>query len=519
MTIGLKNNRPKGFNHGEDKFLIPLINEMEKLIAHTQTRYLHDTIKLDRKKRQALSTLIIEFAEDLHNKIGLWNSVEYYNKQLFNTPLPLFVNSENEIRKVFDVNRIKYLIHTLFFEFDPDLVIAPSHRDLDLLAKHVSAFLSDNFQTVRQTSGIKDFLLQPNDLGWDFKRKLIWVGTNSYLFRTSFHRYIAKRNNGKMTIASTDDFICQENTVWSGLGVIDILAKTLDLPAKTANDVRSWYERYVSYYRVISSTDSTMTLENIINETRYRVRSDIEQNSVFKVGNVIFGGIVPYDDYWYWSGMQSDCGRLDKNAINELRVGLIRKSSRIVYRYDKQLLAKAKESLNIHYKEFIAFFGSDLMTFKDGLSMAAALQKKDKEKFESLPKNELEAHLKKHGLKNPFPRMDLPDELLNSENGVGVYFNPDEGIEIMLGFDDLLSGFKKEGKDLTHDECEAIRDFIISEAISPRFVRTMIDRYGAKSINSSFLINSEMKVTDYLLHKYKGQYFRNRYPEITLIDE
>jgi hypothetical protein len=214
--------------------------------------------------------------------------------------------------------------------------------------------------------------------------------------------------------------------------------------------------------------------------------------------------------------MQSDCGRLDKNAIDELRKGLIRKSSRIVYRYDKQLLVKAKESLNIHYKEFIAFFGSEIMTFKDGLSMAAALQKKDREKFESLPKNELEAHLKKHGLKNPFPKMDLPDELLNSENGVGVYFNPDEGIEIMLGFDDLLSGFKKEGKDLTEDECEAIKDFITSDAVSPRFVRTMIDRYGPKSINSSFLINSEMRITDYLLQEYKGQYFRNRYPEITL---
>jgi len=34
----------------------------------------------------------------------------------------------------------------------------------------------------------------------------------------------------------------------------------------------------------------------------------------------------------------------------------------------------------------------------------------------------------------------------------GVDFNPDEGTEIMRGFDDLLSGFKKEGKDLTFNE-------------------------------------------------------------------
>lgn len=519
MTTDFRNNRPKGFNHNEEKFLIPLINEMEKLIAETQSRYLFDTIKLDTEKRQVLSSLIIEFAEDLHNNIGLWASVEYYNKQLFNTPLPLFLNSDNETEQVFQVGRIQYFLHTLFCEFDPDLVIAPTHKDLRLLAISVSAFLSANFQAVRHTSTIKDFLLQPNDFGWDVKRKLIWVGTHSYLFRISFLRYIAEHHNGKMAVASTDDFICQNNTVWSGLGVIDIVAKTLDLPATTAKDVRSWYERYFSYYRVISSTDNTLTLENIVNDSQYRVRSDIEQSNVFKVGNVIFGGIVPYDDYWYWSGIQSDCGRLDKKAIDELRKGLIRKSSTIVYRYDKARLAKAQESVKIHHKEFVAYFGGELTTFKDGLSMAAALQKKDREKFESLLKHELEALMTKHGLKHPFPKMHLPDELINSENGVGLYFNSDEGTEIMLGFDHVLSGFEKEGKDLTDDECEAIRSFTTSEAISPRFVRTMIDRYGAKSINRSFLIDSELDVTDYLLHRYKGHSFRNRYPEITLIDE
>ena len=519
MKIDFKNNRPKGFNNKEDKFLIPLINEIEKLITETQILYSHDTIKLDKKQRQILSTLIIEFAEDLHCEIGLWNSVEYYNKHLFNTPLPLFVNSENEIKQVFDVSRIKCFIHTIFFEFKPDLVLAPNHNDLNLLAKNVSAFLSEKFQNVPKISSIKEYLAQTNDLGWDFKRKLVWIGINSYLFRLSCYRYIAENNNGKMEIASIDDFVCQENTIWSGLGVIDILAKTLDLPEKINNDVRSWYERYISYYRVVSSTANTLTLENLINETRYKVRLDTGQNDVFKAGNIIFGGIVPYGDYWYWSGVQSDCGKLDKNVIDKLKKDFIRKASRIIYRYDKQLLNKAKESVKQHYKDFIAFFGSELITFKDGLSMAAALQKKDRQKYESLSGNELKIHMKKHGLKNPFPRMHLPDELLNSEDGIGVYFNPDEGIEIMRGFDDIINGLKKEGKDLTYNESEAIRNFITSDAISPKFVRTMIDKYGFKSIKVSFLINSEMRIVDYLLHKYKGQYFRNKYPEITLIDE
>jgi len=518
MRIDLKNNRPKGFNNREDKFLIPLINEIEQLIKDTQTLYLHNTIKLSKNKRNVLSTLIIEFAEDLHNKIGLWNSVEYYNKQLFNTPLPLFVNSENEIKEDFDERRVRCLIYILFCELIPDLVIAPKHRDLDLLAKTVSAFLLDKFQNVPRISSVKEFLSQPNNLDWDVKRKLVWVGTNSYLFRMSFNRYITEKNNGEMDIRAIDDFVCQENTIWSGLGVIDILAKTLDLPAKLADDVRSWYEQYLSYYRVISSTDNTITLENLINETRYIVRSNIEQNNVFKVDNIIFGGIVHYGDYWNWSGVQNNCGKLDNNTIDEYINIFIRNASRIIYRYDKKLLMKAKKSLKTHYEDFIAYFGSDLITFKDGYSMTTALQKKEREKFESLPPKELEAHLKKQGLKNPFPGMDISDDLLNSENGIGVYFNHDTGIEIMPCFDDILSGFKKEGKDLKEDECEAIRNFITSDVISPNFVKTLVERYGDKSINTSFLLNSEIRIVDYLLHRYKGQYFRNKYPEITFID-
>ena len=35
MKTDFKNNRPKGFNNKEDKLLIPLINEIEKLITET----------------------------------------------------------------------------------------------------------------------------------------------------------------------------------------------------------------------------------------------------------------------------------------------------------------------------------------------------------------------------------------------------------------------------------------------------------------------------------------------------
>ncbi len=58
------------------------------------------------------------------------------------------------------------------------------------------------------------------------------------LFRLSCENYV-RDHGGKYDIPTLDDFLCQENTGWSGLGVIDILASTLDLTESQRRDLRS----------------------------------------------------------------------------------------------------------------------------------------------------------------------------------------------------------------------------------------------------------------------------------------
>jgi hypothetical protein len=122
--------------------------------------------------------------------------------------------------------------------------------------------------------------------------------------------------------------------------------------------------------------------------------------------------------------------------------------------------------------------------------------------------------MKTHGLEAPYPKISFPDHLLNSE-GVALYFNPDEGMEIMPYFNDVVNGLKKMGNHLTEDESDAIRNFIMSESISPNFVYRIIKDYGEQSILESFLIRENSYAIVYLLHKYKGHFYRNRYPQIS----
>jgi len=507
--------RPKEFTGNGDKYLFPLISELSKVILHLEKGYFYDTLKLDKNQNFVMANLLIELAEDLHNDIGLWKSIEHYNKTLFNTPLPLFVDDNIEIRECFDKNRIKFFVYNIFPEFNDEVILSPYHKDLEILANGVSLFLQDKFKNVPKESGIMLFLLQKDEFGWDLKRKLVWVVLNSYLFRNSCYRYATKNNGGKMDIETIDDFICQENTIWSGLGVIDILAEALKLPEKTQHEVRSWYERLVAIYKVVSLKNTILEVENIITEQKYLVRTFKEDN-IFKKDYFVFGGIVPYDDYYYWSGVQRGLGKLNFKQLQKLKGDFVLKSSSIVYRYDKELLSKAQESVKSLYEEFKSYLKDDLVYFKDGFSMAAAFQMKEKQKYDALSKDELTKIMKENNLKNPFPNMNLSADLLNYEKGIGVFFNPTEGMEIMMGFDDITNGLRKNGANLTNDEIIAIQELIFSSSISPAFVHRIIARYGHKSIASSFLISTDINCIEFLLHKYKGHFFRNRYPSISI---
>ena len=115
--------------------------------------------------------------------------------------------------------------------------------------------------------------------------------------------------------------------------------------------------------------------------------------------------------------------------------------------------------------------------------------------------------------------MNLPRDLLESKNGIGVYFNPNEGMEISPDFDDIRSGFKKKGQELTASEETAIRAWMTSPAISPGFVRRMAEEHGSESIAAAFLLENTRAgyVLEYLLRRYKGRFHRPRYPAITLV--
>lgn len=216
-----------------------------RTLTKAQEGFVHATLKLARPDLKTLAAILVEFAEDLHCGIGIWRSLERYNREFFATPLPLIPAAEAD-RPPGEISppRVRHLLWLLYPRMIPDLILAPEHVDLVRMAEVAAGSLREQFAGLPRDSGIKQFLGTSDGYGWEVKRKLIWLGTRSYLFRAFFERYSREQDAKPSGIAVIDDFLCQQCTEWSGLGAPEILASVLDLPPERRADLRSWSERH-----------------------------------------------------------------------------------------------------------------------------------------------------------------------------------------------------------------------------------------------------------------------------------
>jgi len=363
-------HRPQGYARRGDRYLSELVKDLNQMLVAAQESLAYNTLHLPSRQLEELASALVEFAEDIHNDIGIWNSLEQYNIKFFGTPLPFVLQTNEDIgQKLINEYRIQHLLWVLHSELNQQLILSPTHRDLKQMATMISSFLGERFAGIRRGSEVKAFLAQPNQFGWDVKVKLLWLGTHSYLFRNSFRNYI-EDHGGEAKIPIIDDFVCQQTTAWSGLGVIDILAAVLDISDKQRSTLRSWYERHSAYYRIMTIKGHRMQVMNTINDKPYMVRVR-EPATQFKVGQIVLGSLVPWNAEWYWSGEQSTFMNMTDDILQELKDSFLKQVPQIAYRYCDQPSEKAKKMANFHYDEFVKYHGDDLVIYPNGLSMSA----------------------------------------------------------------------------------------------------------------------------------------------------
>jgi hypothetical protein len=510
--------QPAGEPMTTDAKMAAMARDLEGILAQVQKTLNHDTLVLKKAQLRSLAEILVEFAEDLHCDNGLWRTYEQYNMEFFGVPLPLTSDLDQpQPPRWLSVDRFQHLLWVLYPQMIPGLVLAPSHVDLVLLAETAQAFLRIAFQSAPRHAAVKTFLRSKNTYAWDVKRKLVWLGTNSYLFRVLYENYMRQEKNRPGEIGHTDDFLCQECTAWSGLGPIDILAGVLDISDDDRRDLRAWYERHASFYEVKAVSGNHLNAVNVVNTQPYMIRVGMECNPL-KPGQMILGSLVPWRGEWYWSGEQKAWDKAADFNYEDIRNQMKRTSSQIVCRFWKEYEAQVRERAQKYYEFEMAYYGKDLIIYPDGLSMAADFQKALEAQWRTFPPETVQEAIRKHELTKCRPNMSIPKEVLDHKSGVGIFIHP-EGMDIMLHFDDLVSGLRQRGRDLTDDQAYAIRSFIEDDAASPGFVKRLLGEYRDESVPEAYLLREAPPDywLEYLLRRHKGCYYRRRYPCVAVI--
>lgn len=510
-----------------DKYLPEIAADIRRRVVRAMNAFEYETLVLDDAGIDDLSALLVEFAEDLHSDAGLWRSLEKYNRDIFQTPLPFFVEPGDTSPPLatFDERRVGFFLWTIYQATHEGLILNPDRKDLRAIAKELSVFFETRFASVPKDSGVANYLATPNTEDWIVKRKLVWLGTKSYLFRPICEA--AYRKGHKSTheeIEAIDHFICTACTQWSGLGPIEILAEALDLTDEDRTTLRSWSERHTAIYRILEvhgqpGNITSGIVRNEFSGCDYTIRVDIP-TLPFVAGQIFFGTLLPWRREWVWSGIQRKLGSLTDSDLANQRDEFLKKYPYLAFRFRPGNLEKAREAASKFHESFIAHHGSDLVEFPDGLSMAAAEQARLRKMWASQKPTLISSIMKKVGLTKPGPEMDFPRDLLDNANGIAVFSNPEEGLELFKDFNDLKSALRKRGLELLEHEMDAIQSAMESPVISPAFLHRLAKEYGVESFRTFYFLDDHPLplALDFLLRRHKGAHFRPRYPSISLLD-
>ena len=122
--MNFESHRPQGYIRKGDRYLPQLAEGLKQVLIRAQESLAYNTLYLPSRKLEELATVLVEFAEDINNDIGIWNSLERYNTEFFGTPLPFVVEPKEDMgQEAINEHRIQHLLWVLYSELNPQLIL------------------------------------------------------------------------------------------------------------------------------------------------------------------------------------------------------------------------------------------------------------------------------------------------------------------------------------------------------------------------------------------------------------
>ena len=98
-------HRPNQHLGRRERTLMRIATDLTSFLLKAQRSLTFETLHLSKPQREAVAHILVEFAEDLYQDIGIWRSLEQYNLDFFGTKLPCILSAEGPARRRADESR------------------------------------------------------------------------------------------------------------------------------------------------------------------------------------------------------------------------------------------------------------------------------------------------------------------------------------------------------------------------------------------------------------------------------
>lgn len=510
--MNLKSYRPKGFRGKGDRAVLNLPKDMLRCLLQLKQQLNTELLNMSSENLHMLAGVLVEFGEDLHNDIGIWETLEHHNKQKFGTPLPVILSKGKHIlNEPFDSYRIKFFLWH-YFELLHPLPISPQHPDLHKISIQIADFFEEYFYKIPKGSGISKFLSQPNHLIRQIKRKINWLGAGSYLFRFPFKAYLKKpeeaihdKHDGNEENFEKIYFLYKHCTIWSGFTVIELLTPLLECNDEQRAELLQWHQQHTDFFRVKNIEGNQVTLVHLFSNKVVEIIETEKINYVLE--DILLGSPVMYNGKFHWLKTSSNIPHEFLDSLSDLLEAFeasFIETSRYLHKETALLSVQNNQAL---YESACELFGDNFVhitnidTLPQKLDQLFAIcePKITDQTFLKKQKENYKALLKVASDKEPI-------------KSVGLFFDPKMDSETILNIDDYIALLqKKETDQWLEDEKLKLVELIRGSRISPPLVHKLLQKYGGlNNIYQVFglKIPAENDTLAYLLQKYKGLFYK-----------
>lgn len=486
--------------------------------------------KLGKEEIRTLSVLVVSYFEDFINEIGIWAAFRSINRELFGYPIPFYDLSDYD-EEFLNPEDIAFLIWSFCSTQADGLFHAPDRPDLLEMAQKACDLLDEKIGEVPDTDFYqKYFHYSSRPDFFELKEKLQWLALGSYFFGPIFtpdvFRELQAPSSDPLQEAFASDpgkllYVVQENYIYerrlplSAISAPEMLARLLDCPEEVRKDVLNFHRRPTALFYLKEKDDQYYHLQLPATGRIFRARKDSvgHGNVELESEHFHFASLIQWDGEWLFTGIVSTWPN-KKGMMEELKTT----PALTTHVYDTAHQEKAKESTRLMEKVFFEVFGGSFVICEDGKALTDALEKYNKAFHHKVAEKSEQAKQFQEKRPDFGPEKFDHEKYFPEARGIGLFFVPEQGIEMFSGAGDL-AGLLQAKRELPRKEITKLFFGLMSDQLSADSTQVLLEAYSDRNLAFPFPASRVDIRRDwpFLLRFFKPNDFGEKRPNMSLV--